>query len=158
MNVQPYLYFGGRSEEAIEFYKSALGAKVETVMHFKDMPGDKSMIPAGGEGKVMHACIKIGDSAIFLSDGNCDGKATFSGVTLTIAQGTFRAHGRYGPGAVNAAAEAKHIVLQDLPAPGLPEGLLNATLALSGTPTAPAATLDASGTVSPAAFAVAVTV
>ena len=84
MNVQPYLYFGGKSEEAIDFYKGAIGAKVEMLMHFKDMPGDKSMIPLGSDGKVMHACIKVGDSPIFLSDGNCDGKPTFSGVTLTI--------------------------------------------------------------------------
>ena len=84
MNVQPYLYFGGKSEEAIDFYKGAIGAKVEMLMHFKDMPGDKSMIPPGGESKVMHACIKVGDSPIFLSDGNCDGKPAFSGITLTI--------------------------------------------------------------------------
>ena len=84
MNVQPYLYFGGKSEEAIDFYKGAIGAKVEMLMHFKDMPGDKSMIPPGSDGKVMHACIKVGDSPIFLSDGNCDGKPAFSGVTLTI--------------------------------------------------------------------------
>ena len=84
MQVQSYLMFNGRCEEALEFYKKAIGAKVEMLMHFKDMPGDKSMIPLGSDGKVMHACIKVGDSPIFLSDGNCDGKPTFSGVTLTI--------------------------------------------------------------------------
>lgn len=84
MNVQPYLYFDGRSEEAIEFYKGAIGAKVEMLMHFSDMPGDKSMITPGSEGKVMHACIKVGDSPIYLSDGNCRDKPTFSGITLTI--------------------------------------------------------------------------
>ena len=65
MNVQPYLYFGGKSEEAIEFYKGAIGAKVEMLMHFKDAPPDKSMIPPGSEDKVMHACINVGDSPIF---------------------------------------------------------------------------------------------
>jgi PhnB protein len=85
MNVQPYLYFGGKSEEAIDFYKGAIGAKVEMMMHFKDMPPDqKSMMPPGSEGKVMHACIKVGDSPIFLSDGDCGGTPKFEGVTLTI--------------------------------------------------------------------------
>lgn len=85
MNVQPYLYFDGKSQEAIDFYKGAIGAKVEMLMHFKDMPGDqKGMIPPGSENKVMHACIKVGDSPIFLSDGNCGGKPNFQGITLTI--------------------------------------------------------------------------
>ena len=85
MNIQPYLSFDGQAQEAIDFYKGAIGAQVETVMHFKDMPADqKSMMQPGSENKVMHACIKIGDSDVFLSDGQCGGKATFSGVTLTI--------------------------------------------------------------------------
>ena len=85
MQVQSYLFFDGRCEEALEFYKKAVGAKVEMLMHFKDMPADqKSMMPPGSEGKVMHACIKVGDSSILLSDGNCEGKPTFAGVTLTI--------------------------------------------------------------------------
>ena len=85
MNVQPYLYFGGKSEEAIEFYKDAIGARVEMLMHFKDMPADqKSMMKPGSEGKVMHACIKVGDSAIFISDGDCGGAPKFEGITLTI--------------------------------------------------------------------------
>lgn len=85
MNVQPYLYFGGKSEEAIEFYKDAIGAKVEMLMHFKDMPADqKSMMQPGSEDKVMHACIKIGDSPIFVSDGDCGGTPKFEGVTLTL--------------------------------------------------------------------------
>jgi PhnB protein len=85
MNVQPYLYFDGKSQEAIEFYKGAVGAKVEMVMHFKDAPPDqKAMMKPGTEDKVMHACIKIGDSPIFLSDGHCNSAAKFEGITLTI--------------------------------------------------------------------------
>jgi len=85
MNVQPYLYFGGKSEEAIEFYKDAIGAKVEMLMHFKDLPDDqKSMMKPGSENKVMHACIKVGDSPVFVSDGDCGGSPKFEGVTLTL--------------------------------------------------------------------------
>ncbi len=85
MNVQPYLYFGGRSEEAIDFYKGAIGAKVEMMMRFKEAPDDqKGMMKPGTENKVMHACIKVGDTPIFVSDGDCGGKPEFKGVTLTI--------------------------------------------------------------------------
>jgi PhnB protein len=89
MNVQPYLYFGGRSQEAIDFYKSAIGAKVEVMMHFKDAPAEmQSQMKPGTQDKVMHACIKVGDSPVFVSDGDCGGKPEFKGVTLTINAGS----------------------------------------------------------------------
>lgn len=85
MNVQPYVYFEGRAGEAIEFYKKALGAQVEMIMHFKDGPPEmQSQIAPGTADKVMHACLKIGDTPVFISDGRCGGKAEFSGVTLTL--------------------------------------------------------------------------
>lgn len=86
MNVQPYLYFEGRSQEAIDFYKSAIGAKVEMVMHFKDAPAEmQAQIAPGLADKVMHACIKVGDTPVFVSDGHCKGGTlSFQGITLTI--------------------------------------------------------------------------
>jgi PhnB protein len=85
MNIQPYLSLDGRSQEAIDFYKEAIGAKVEMVMHFKDAPKEmQSQINPESRDKVMHACIKVGDTPVFLTDGNCSGKASFSGVTLTL--------------------------------------------------------------------------
>ena len=85
MNIQPYLSFEGRAEEAIEFYKSTLGATVEMLLRFKDMPADQqSMITPGTENKVMHASIKVGETSIPLSDGQCGGKAVFSGITLIL--------------------------------------------------------------------------
>ena len=83
MQVQPYLQFDGRCEEAIEFYKSALGAEVETIMRFKDGP-DCMEMPAGTENKVLHSCFRIGDSQIMASDGYCKGKPDFQGFSLTI--------------------------------------------------------------------------
>jgi PhnB protein len=87
MQVQPYLFnFNGRCEEAIEFYKKALGAKVGGLMRFKDCPE-----PAPGgvnpevADKVMHASLRIGDSTLFLSDGRCKGPAAFEGVSLTLS-------------------------------------------------------------------------
>ena len=85
MNVRPYLYFDGRCEEAINFYKQAVGAEVTMLMRFKEMPDPQpSSIPPGAENKVLHASFTIGDSAIMASDGHCGGKAVFQGVALTL--------------------------------------------------------------------------
>src|SRR5205809_4279570 len=84
MPVTPYLFFDGRCEEAIEFYKKTLGAKVEMLMRFKDSP-DKASCPPGenmGE-KVMHACFRIGDTAVMASDGYAKGKPVFQGFSLS---------------------------------------------------------------------------
>ena len=83
MNVQPYLSFEGRAQEAIDFYKSALGAQVEAIMQFKDAPPDmQANMP--NKDKVMHAAFKVGDTTIMATDGQCSGKSEFSGITLTL--------------------------------------------------------------------------
>jgi PhnB protein len=83
--IQPYLFFDGRCEEAIEFYKTALGAKVEMLMRFKDNPDPQpGSQPPGAENKVMHACIRIGETAVMASDGHCLGKPSFQGFALSI--------------------------------------------------------------------------
>jgi len=86
MQVQPYLFFDGRCAEAVEFYKSALGAEVEMLMRFKDSPEppDPAMVPPGSEDKVMHACFRIGETAVMASDGMCQGKPSFQGFSLSI--------------------------------------------------------------------------
>jgi len=86
MLVQPYLFYNGRCEEAIEFYKSALGAEVTMLMRFKDSPEPPrpGMVPPGSENKVMHASFKIGDTQVMASDGECGGKTNFQGVSLSI--------------------------------------------------------------------------
>ena len=90
MQVQPYLFFEGRCEEAIEFYRQALGAQVEMLMRFKDSPvppqGSGECAPTPGtENKVMHATIRIGDSAVNASDGRCTGHPKFGGFSLSIS-------------------------------------------------------------------------
>jgi PhnB protein len=83
MHVQPYLFFDGRCEEALAFYKKAAGAEVERLMRWKDSP-DKSMCsPDNGE-KVMHAQFKIGDTTIMGSDGRNTGNPKFDGFALAI--------------------------------------------------------------------------
>ncbi len=86
MLVQPYLFFDGRCEEALEFYKKAVGAKVEMLMRFKDSPEkpppDK-VVPGSAE-KVMHCSFRIGDTTVMASDGRCQGKPSFQGFALAI--------------------------------------------------------------------------
>ncbi len=84
MLVQPYLNFDGRCEEALEFYKKALGAKVDMLMRFKDAP-DQSVITPGNADKIMHSRVQIGDAAVLMSDGRCTGKANFHGIALAIS-------------------------------------------------------------------------
>ena len=83
MNVQPYLFFDGRCEEAIGFYQTALGAKVDMMMRFKESPDPAACTP-GSENKIMHAAFKVGDTQVLASDGRCQGKPTFQGFSLTI--------------------------------------------------------------------------
>jgi PhnB protein len=87
MVVQPYLFFDGRCEEAIEFYKKALGATVDMLMRFKDSP-DQSMVSPASKDKVMHSTIRIGDSIIMASDGDCKGQGKFAGFSLSLTPGT----------------------------------------------------------------------
>ncbi|HLX61690.1 MAG TPA: VOC family protein [Planctomycetota bacterium] len=87
MQVQTYLYFDGRCEEAIEFYKKTLGAEVVMLMRFKESP-DQSMISPGIGEKVMHGEIRIGETRVMLSDGRCQNKEKFQGFALSISSGS----------------------------------------------------------------------
>ena len=82
--VQPYLFFGGRCDEAIEFYRKALNAEVGMLMRFKESPEPQPNMPECFEDKVMHASLKIGDTMLMASDGRCDGQANFEGFSLSI--------------------------------------------------------------------------
>jgi len=84
MHVQTYLSFDGRCEEALEFYKKALGAKVEMLMRMKESP-EPGMAPPGSEEKVMHTTFRIGDSTLNASDGRCSGTPNFQGVSLSLS-------------------------------------------------------------------------
>jgi PhnB protein len=86
MQVQPYLFFDGRCEEAIEFYRTTLGAEVTILMRYKDSPEPQQpdMIPPGAEDKVMHANLRIGDSEVMVSDGRCQGQPRFQGFALSL--------------------------------------------------------------------------
>ena len=83
MQIHPYLFFDGRCEEAIEFYRRTLGAEVVMLMRFKDSP-EPAMAPENAGDKVMHARLRIGDSAVLASDGRCQGRPSFEGFALSL--------------------------------------------------------------------------
>jgi PhnB protein len=83
MNLQPYLFFDGKCEEALNFYKKAVGAEPKMLMRFNQAP-DQSMISPGSENKVMHAQVQIGDTTVLMSDGRCTGNTNFQGFALTL--------------------------------------------------------------------------
>ena len=86
MKVEAYLFFDGRCEEAVEFYKKALGAEVTMLMRFKDSPEPQQpgMVPHGSENKIMHVSFRIGDSTVMASDGHCTGQTNFQGFSLSL--------------------------------------------------------------------------
>ena len=81
--VQPYIFFDGKCEEALEFYKGAIGAKVDMMMRFKEAPDQSQMQPNTGE-KVMHAAFHVGTTQVLASDGHCAGKPSFQGFGLAL--------------------------------------------------------------------------
>ena len=83
MHVQSYLFFDGRCEEAIEFYKKTLDAKVDMLMRFKEGP-DQSTCKPGSENKVMHASLTIGETRVMASDGHNAGNPEFKGFALSL--------------------------------------------------------------------------
>ena len=84
MQIRPYLFFDGRCDEAIEFYKSVFGAEVGMLMRWKDSP-DKSMCTPANENKVMHSSVTIGESRVMMSDGRNSGAPKFEGFALSVS-------------------------------------------------------------------------
>ncbi len=86
MQVQAYLSFNGRSDEAIEFYRSALGAEVLFLMRHRESPepAPPGVLPPDVGDKVMHATLRIGRSTVMLSDGHCSGQTDFKGFSLSL--------------------------------------------------------------------------
>ncbi len=84
ISVQPYIFFGGRCHEALEFYRAAVGAEIQMLMRYSESPEPNPNMPECFGDKVMHASFRIGGSTLMASDGMCDGKANFDGFSLSI--------------------------------------------------------------------------
>ena len=83
MQVTPYLMLDGRCEEALEFYKQAVGAEIGMVMRFNEAP-DQAGCPPNASNKIMHSSFKVGDTLLMATDGDNNGKPTFAGVSLAV--------------------------------------------------------------------------
>src|SRR6266850_5697861 len=88
--VQPYLFFNGSCEQALEFYRKALGAEVEMMMRYKESPEPTppGMVPPGFENKIMHASFRVGGTTLMASDGCSAGKPNFQGFSLSLSVAT----------------------------------------------------------------------
>jgi PhnB protein len=84
--IQPYLFFNGSCEQAVEFYRQALGAEVEMMMRYKDSPEppQPGMVPPGFEDKIMHTSFRIGETTLMASDGCAAEKTNFQGFSLSL--------------------------------------------------------------------------
>jgi PhnB protein len=85
MQIQPYLFFDGRCDEAIDFYRRALGAEVEMLMRFDESPEPCAGGPTPPGDKVMHASLRISDTVLMASDGLCAGQPAFNGFSLSLS-------------------------------------------------------------------------
>ncbi len=86
MHVQAYLYFDGRCEQAIDFYRRALGAEVEMLMRYKESPEPlpPGMVPPGMENKVMHASLRIGETSVMAADDCTGNQRGYQGIQLCL--------------------------------------------------------------------------
>ena len=107
MKIDPYLFYNGRCEEAINFYKSALGAELQMMMRNSDSPEPPppGMLPPGSENKIMHASLLIGGALIMMSDGDCKGETAFKGFSISLDCGNEAEAQR----AFNALADGGHV-------------------------------------------------
>lgn len=87
MAIQPYLFFEGRCDEAISFYRKAVDAEIAVLMRYKDAPQGNAC-PGASPEKVMHGTLRIGDATVMVSDGNCSGKPNFEGFGLSLGAAT----------------------------------------------------------------------
>ena len=84
MKVQAYLTFGGRCEEALEFYKKSVGAEVTGLLRWKESPDAQMKGPPGYEDKIMNAAFRIGETQLMADDGMEEKTPEFKGMTLVI--------------------------------------------------------------------------
>jgi PhnB protein len=97
MPVQPYLCFNGRCDEALAFYREALGAEVQMVMRFRESPEPcpEGQLPPGWNDKVMHSAFRIGDAVVMATDGMESTPPKFDGISLSIVVKTAAEADRY---------------------------------------------------------------
>ena len=86
MSITPYLFFAGRCEEALNFYRESIGAQVDMVMRYRESPDPipPDRLQAGFENKIMHTSFRVGQTTVMASDG-CDDQSKFDGFRLALS-------------------------------------------------------------------------
>jgi PhnB protein len=109
MEIQPYLFFEGRCEEAAEFYTRALGAEITMLMRYRESPEPSApgMLSPGSEDKVMHMSLRIGETTVLASDGRCSGQCNPQGFALSLTLSKATEAQRY----FNALGEGGKVVV-----------------------------------------------
>lgn len=82
MRCEPYLFFNGRCEEAVQFYRQAVEADVRSLIRFREAPDVPA--PDGFADKVLHADMRIGETTLLATDGDIGGAADFQGFSLSL--------------------------------------------------------------------------
>jgi PhnB protein len=114
VQVDPYLNFQGRCDEALDFYGAALGAEALMISRFGDIPGMGG--PPQSAGKVMHAVVRIGGSTVLATDGASNGSPSFEGISLALSAPTAEA----ADAAFSALADAGEVRVPIGPTPFAP--------------------------------------
>lgn len=84
MHVQPYLFFNGRCEEALDYYEKHLGAKINAKMRYSDAPpSDRPSSDASGE-HIMYSNFTLGDTVLMASDDCVNADVKFQGFSLSL--------------------------------------------------------------------------
>ncbi|NQX46510.1 VOC family protein [Paenibacillus tritici] len=83
LKITPYITLEGRTQEAIQFYEQAIGAKVLSLLTYGDMPGMPSTFTDELNHLVAHAKLTIGTAELMLSDAPA-GMPIESGKRVTI--------------------------------------------------------------------------
>lgn len=83
IGIQPYLSFAGNCEEAINFYKDALGGEILYIQRY----GDSPMKGKAPDDKVMHCTLKVGETHIMACDNPAD-MPTSVGSNISLAIGS----------------------------------------------------------------------
>ena len=94
MQLNTYLTFNGQCEAAFKFYEQCLGGKIVAMFTHAGTPAAEH-VPPEWQSKIMHVCLKAGDSLLMGSDAPPDHAQTAKGFSVNIA--------------VEKPAEAEHI-------------------------------------------------
>lgn len=84
MQVDPYLHFDGRCEDAIHFYRDALGAEVTTLVRRSDDPSARGGDATGSGNAVLHVCLRIGEAVLSGTDAPCRDGSSWLGHSVRL--------------------------------------------------------------------------